>query len=821
MSVAIRLLNSAFWILTSAYCVIAYLPFTYGQVIRTDLFGWLTVFTHLHPYLYLGMGLAVSATLKKELFDPKSKYLTRSFFALYFAAGVFLLFQPWLTDLRDDATSLLSSFLALVPLYGLAVIDAVTIGSRKSWRLSNPSAHSSISSLVFFAGLASSTMVVFFYSGGAWFRGGFLGWEYALSLIHHLLIFSILGVVLNLGRMLSRAVADSKVLEGSLVAAIASFILAFFLRKVLLPTISFTGLWGNIYIALFSLAIFASLFSLGLRYFGEHPEKIHSGLDVLVGPLAFGFPRNTLFYPVWLAGIAWFSYFSLNRLAVFDWNFLMQQLSVVVVWILSFVFCYAVFRKVKLWGPDFLLPAGATLFLFLYLGSMTAFAGVPGAAAALEKYAKLDMSFRLVRQLVSAPPPAEDSDFYRFVQGANNIPATAAVAPVPIELARNLASSSREKPNLIVLVIDSLRKDYLGAYNSKVTFTPNLDRFAQEGIVFENAFTHYGGTALAEPSIWVGGMILPKQYVTPFYPMNSLEKLIETEGYHSLISMDSILNVIVKRSPDTEELDKGVTTQDLEICRSFNEAKAKMEGEKSGVPLFLYTQPQNIHVSVIHRAGESVPDGETYPGFYAPYASRLRQVDRCFGDFVEYLKRRGIYDHSIIVFTSDHGDSLGEDGRFGHAYTIYPEIIRIPLFMHLPPGLAKEMTWDTRSLAFSTDITPSLYYLLGRHPVDGNEVLGRSLFVTRSESLTHPTQTSFYVASSYGPVVGILQDEGSRLYIADAIGLRDSLYELGRGTDASYRELSLSPDQRATYRSLIRDQVASINRFYRFEGVHR
>src|SRR6185503_611763 len=88
------------------------------------------------------------------------------------------------------------------------------------------------------------------------------------------------------------------------------------------------------------------------------------------------------------------------------------------------------------------------------------------------------------------------------------------------------------------------------------------------------------------------------------------------------------------------------------------------------------------------------PPGESYDGFFAPIASSVQRVDACFGSFVEFLKRTGRYDDSIIILLSDHGDSLGEEGRWGHAYFIVPEIIRIPLIIHVPPALRASLSAD-------------------------------------------------------------------------------------------------------------------------------
>ena len=60
-------------------------------------------------------------------------------------------------------------------------------------------------------------------------------------------------------------------------------------------------------------------------------------------------------------------------------------------------------------------------------------------------------------------------------------------------------------------------------------------------------------------------------------------------------------------------------------------------------------------------------------------------------------KQRGLYDDSVVIVTADHGDSLGEDGRMGHAYTLYPEIVRIPLLVHLRPGCATRLMSRTKA----------------------------------------------------------------------------------------------------------------------------
>ncbi len=309
--------------------------------------------------------------------------------------------------------------------------------------------------------------------------------------------------------------------------------------------------------------------------------------------------------------------------------------------------------------------------------------------------------------------------------------------------------------------------------------------------------------------------MLHKQYIKPFYPMNSLEKLVEEESYRSLISRDSILDVILKPNPSAKNIDEGVPNKDYRLCRSVSSLQALLDAEQnSESPLFVYTQPQDIHVSIINRESRSVPQGESYPGFDGAYASRLRRLDECFGAFIRDLKARGLYDNSIVVLTSDHGDSLGEGGRYGHAYTLFPEIVRVPLIIHLPPTLRKQLRWDENLVAFGSDVTPSLYYLLGRRPVEQHEVLGRPLFTETLEEQQRYIKDYQLLASSYGAVWGVLRENGRYLYIADGVNYTDYFFDLH--TDPAGDRNLVDPTVRRQNRNLIEKGIHSLNAFYKF-----
>lgn len=261
-----------------------------------------------------------------------------------------------------------------------------------------------------------------------------------------------------------------------------------------------------------------------------------------------------------------------------------------------------------------------------------------------------------------------------------------------------------------------------------------------------------------------------------------------------------------------DPLDRGRPVKDLRFCSTLDELRMRLAaGASDAPPFFVYALPQDVHISVISREGSRPIDAANYDGFYAPVASRVRRFDACFGAFVEDLKSKGWYDSSVIIVTSDHGDSLGEEGRMGHAYTLYPEIVRIPLIVHLPSTLRDQYAWDTARAAFTTDLTPTLYQLLGHTPSPPGEFYGESLARDRSASSAPPKDR--LIASSYGSVYGGVLRGGTAMYVVDAIERREMQFAIGTGAEPG-RRVDVDPATRRDGAAVIKSTVQSLARAY-------
>ncbi|GLH72932.1 hypothetical protein GETHLI_14340 [Geothrix limicola] len=815
-------------VLSGAYALLAYIPFTYQAVIKFPMVSWIPAFVRLHPWLLLLLtGLNLGMDLRRW-WGPGGSTARRAFSlgAALFALAVLL--RTPLRTIQNDTGSLFwaVAFLAL-PLW-LLLLDARSAWEGTSWT-SRPRDDAR---RLFLAALTAGLLAALLFPVLAWLRLGppdpkptleGLALVWGWGLFAHLLVFlgaaALLMGVLGLGQMFIWSWVEPALLAALVGAALTRFLLA-----VVFSPIAFGGPAALLVAALLAALVLAFLAGLvpGLQPLEPGAE---SALDLALRPLIRllrGRPFRTAGLLALLAAGAGFA---LGRAAVFDWNFLFQKTLVVAASALGFVCLYAAFspgRPKVLWVWAVILVPVITMNVFLAFDEvLVARSGAFAErrlGALLDQEAGRDVSVRLLREALSPLRQAQQT-IYRILQKNSNIPHDVRTDPVEIQHVERLAPAPGPKPDIFIFVVDSLRRDYLGAYNPKVRFTPHLDRFAAESFALPRAFTRYGATGLSEPSIWTGSLMLHKQYITPFHPMNSLQKLLEADGYQGLISMDSIMDVVVKPGPWMKPLDPGVSTQDLRLGASLQKLEAALQARGSDPrPLFVYSQAQDIHISVINREGQDVVGTGDFKGFYAPYASRVARVDAAFGRFIAFLKASGRFENSLIIFTADHGDSLGEEGRFGHAYTLFPEIVRIPLLIHLPESMKAGLKLDSEAPAFLTDLTPSLYYLLGHRPVRVDRALGRPLFTATPEEQIPYRQDHYLLASSYGAVFGILDGAGRQLYISDGVNFADHLYRLDAA--AAGTPQSLSGGQKARYDKMILDDIDLVNRFYQFKPDH-
>jgi arylsulfatase A-like enzyme len=270
----------------------------------------------------------------------------------------------------------------------------------------------------------------------------------------------------------------------------------------------------------------------------------------------------------------------------------------------------------------------------------------------------------------------------------------------------------------------------------------------------------------------------------------------------------------VPREGSGPALSANRAVKDFRLCEMLGDIRTRLDRlEPGGPPVFTWGLAQDVHVSAITREGGRAIDEGTYEGFNPPQASRLKRLDGCFGAFIDDLKARQLYDDSIVILTSDHGDSLGEEGRWGHAYTLFPEVLQVPLIVHLPTQLAARFETDLSAPAFTADLTPTLYTLLGHQTTQPGPMFGEPLVWPRGTAPRVRANDGTLVASSYGSVYGWITDHGNELYVADGVSLRDYRYHLD-GTQTG-RALPIGTGERRAGQAAITNALTELARFYK------
>jgi arylsulfatase A-like enzyme len=798
-TILVRVATAIFFLTTTVYAILTYSPFAYEQFIQPNMIAWLSNFVFLHTDFYWLMLCATLLTLAPQLQSGRGRTLAWVYLGVGAIVGGLLTVTRVLPAGDTPVRSVAVAFAALVPLLWLGLIDCFT-GERGSQDGRGGGLSAVLVAAVFvwavFAVAAPSRLHA---AGGVAASNAtpqlIIG--IAASLAAHLASFTVAYLVVTAARQLRIPI--------SLLVAAA---LGIVLHEIVLAPISVTGgvSW------LLALAIAAAVTVTGL------------GIGAVARRSPVGRQRGDSQSVVAAVLVPLAAFVLVPILTTFDWGFMLQKLTALLVAAVAF----AAADRLGSWirpgvgsgvGSQAALTAAVMGF---YTVAVVAIPRLPEwtgdprlqPAFALDAYSAADPSYRVLRQFLDTDQALPgDAEFYAFLRANSSIKVP--LRPVDIDFARNLKPNSLPAdgslPNIFLFIIDSLRRDYLSAYNPQVTFTPRIAAFAKDSFTFDRAFSRYGGTGLAVPSIWAGALVAHKQYVTPFAPMNALAKLLDAGNYRRIITRDHITEELFGLEEGTSVLDYRVDEMMHTFCGTMSELKEELRAHADDRrPLFAHTRPLDLHIGNTRFA--SVPAGETYPGFFAPYAARVRQIDGCFGDFLDELRRTGRYDNSIIVLMSDHGDSLGEGLRWGHGYTIVPEVLRIPLIVRVPAALRDRFATDRTRVSFATDVTPSLYALLGVTPARPRPSAGVSLFNEQGTEPPSRRHDAYMVASSYGAVYGLVRHNGRRLYIADAIEGRDAIYDLTPG--AGDARLGMTDAERQANRALIREQIADLAQWY-------
>ena len=806
----LKLLWVAYMLLTSFYCLLAYLPYTYYALIKappTESIPW---FASHHVLLYWLL-LLCTAGMNWRRRNKKSVILL----AMLFVAGVLLIFHPVLAHLRSDTVAYVWSLVALAPLALLALVEIVNMWPEDRW-LSQFSItfFPFVISAIVIALLTSLETQVAYYAAHHSISFDWKSVDLALwSLVSHVVLAILVVFGLNLLFLLSARTPYPRLVGIATIVVTTSVVLGAGLANFLHSAFSLSGAPSILYAGLLATSLVAQVCALQMSWHAHQrtsaPPAIRNRDRKLIWIAAFaGLAVLTLMLPLFVGD--------------WDWNSIVERLNALLLWVvLPFGFCRILQRPRTYSVPALfavMIIAGSTYKTLQWtefvwarpLGLID-----QDVTASMERYASEDISFQLTDRLLgNASAKEECGELCRVLRQYTNIRDAETTASV--NLVENLTPIKTDRPNIFIFVIDSLRPDFLGPYNPNVDFTPNIDSLAKDSTVFRDAYTQYAGTTLSEPAIWSGALLLHSHYLHPFESVNSLEKLVKTDGYQMVVSVDTVLKEILSSDDHLIKLDSDKSTwNEFEMCSTVDQLTNTLDTRaERTAPIFFYAQPLNVHMAARNNLPTSVAAHWSRPGFNQKIAFKVHQTDECVGKFISALKTRGMYDNSVIVLTSDHGDATGEFGRKMHSSIIYPEVMRVPLIIHLPKSMQGKFVADHDSISTLTDITPSLYYLLGHGHVLENPIFGHPLFARTRQELDGYERSEVFFASDQVAVYGLLEN-GRYMYATYDSPARSFLFDLAHDPNAEHN--ILNAEEKKKYDERIIDYLKMIADFYGYK----
>lgn len=294
---------------------------------------------------------------------------------------------------------------------------------------------------------------------------------------------------------------------------------------------------------------------------------------------------------------------------------------------------------------------------------------------------------------------------------------------------RETRATKARRPNVLLFSIDTLRADHLSSYGYERRTTPMIDVFAQQGVLFEQAYSHSPKTAPSHMSL-----------MTSLYPeAHGVRQLSHAEARRLSKDIPTLASVLQQHGYRTGAITAGGNTSAelgfdqgmhsyqtiYDVSTLMDSAAVQLDAMQSVLPerepLFLFLHTYEVHDPYTPRSpyhqmfsdpnyagriadpshelsGDDEVFARSHKLFWEGvdrndprdlqhlldlYDGSLRRVDTDFAALLRWMRARGIFDDTLIVILSDHGEEFKDHGGFLHTH-VYQEILHVPLIFIFP-----------------------------------------------------------------------------------------------------------------------------------------
>lgn len=364
-------------------------------------------------------------------------------------------------------------------------------------------------------------------------------------------------------------------------------------------------------------------------------------------------------------------------------------------------------------------------------------------------------------------------------------------------------SEQRDRPNIVLVILDTVRYDYTSLelkFGEKADLTPHLKSLASESTVFPNTWSNAPWTVPSHASMFTG--LLPSQHACTskqVYLDNRLPTIAEilnksgyeTTAFFSNPWLNNNATGLMRGFQTIEEvwvgglskLSRGMGNQGGLLINRNIQKWLKNRTQKK--PFFLFVNyleahlPYDPHLEYREKHLKNLnPDDsitikwahEFNAGLYEAdkvdwkkvrkmYAGDVNTADRLLGALLQILKEFGVYNNTVIIVTSDHGENLGEHGLMEHQFSVHENVLLVPLVIRAPGILKPGINHQPVMLS---DLFDTIIELAGAEyttdvdvAADTDTVFSQSLI---PEKETTKSEGRRYIVSEYaGAPEGLLQ----------------------------------------------------------------
>ncbi len=353
--------------------------------------------------------------------------------------------------------------------------------------------------------------------------------------------------------------------------------------------------------------------------------------------------------------------------------------------------------------------------------------------------------------------------------------------------------------NILFITMDAVRADHLSCYGYKRKTTPNIDKIASQGTVFERAYSQGTGTIISVPSFMSGLFISQIECqnlsTTPeghrLAPSTEIiADYLRKKGYltigvaaHGYLSMVDCQDWdIFSNPPDLQVGGRDISSPDM-TRRALEYAKKYLPKYKTFMWVH-YFDPHDAYMPHPEIKGFGHRPKDLYDG-------ELKYTDKYIGKLVEEWNKISPLP-TVIIIAADHGESLGEHGIPRHNMNFYEAITHVPLILYIPGAKQTKRIKEPVALI---DIFPTLRNLMGDEPNPrqfGHSLLAGALYGRENPSRIIFHEAQFEQFKKFHAMRAITTSKYR--FIWDMLSGAEELYDLRRDPKELKNLVALKPD---------------------------